>query len=112
MAQRKRYRRASSAVSSVDLTGTSLASSPPPAAQAADDPCSKKAKFEKRFDTANNSNEDILRKSLSVYLFMTTLTGKTEKQLDSWSSKFYSHYHRPSIVEENGEVTYVFVCKK
>jgi hypothetical protein len=34
MAQRKRYRRASSAVSSVDLTGTSLAPSSPPAERA------------------------------------------------------------------------------
>jgi len=77
MGQRKRYRRASSAVSSVDLTGAlSPASSPPPTV---DDPCSKKSKFEKRFNTATTSNEDVLSKSLQ-YLFIHDSTDRENRK--------------------------------
>jgi hypothetical protein len=36
----------------------------------------------------------------------------TEKQMKTWSSAVYTHFKAPTIIEENGEVTYVFVCKK
>jgi hypothetical protein len=50
----------SSPASSEDLTGVvSMASSPPPPADV-DEPCSKRAKFEKCFNVATLTNEEIL----------------------------------------------------
>jgi hypothetical protein len=34
-----------------------------------------------------------------------------QMQMKSWTSKVYDHYKRPTILEEDGEVTYIFVCK-
>ncbi|KIM75183.1 hypothetical protein PILCRDRAFT_47678, partial [Piloderma croceum F 1598] len=33
-------------------------------------------------------------------------------QLKSWTSAVYSHFKPPSITQEDGKVTYTFVCKK
>lgn len=37
---------------------------------------------------------------------------KSRKQIKSWTSFVYAHFCPPSIVEEDGKVTYVFVCKR
>ncbi|KIM72665.1 hypothetical protein PILCRDRAFT_15923 [Piloderma croceum F 1598] len=97
---RKQGRRASSAASaassSPDITATgSTASSPPPnTSLTGTEPTDKKSRFEQRFKTATTSNEDVL-----------------QKQLKSWTSAIYRHFQPPSITQEDGEVTYMFVCK-
>ncbi|KAI0000332.1 hypothetical protein BJV77DRAFT_1147171 [Russula vinacea] len=102
MGQQKRYRHTSSAASSADLANLHSSassplptSSPPPFSppRPVNDPCSKKAKFKRQFKTAMSSNE------------------KAEKQMKLWTSSVYAHFCPPSIVEEDGKVTYVFVCK-
>ena len=110
MSQRKRRRRASSvASSSAGITGVgSTASSSQPSV---DEPSDKKSKFEKRYKTATSSKEDVLRMSWH-HLITMTLTRKIEKQMKSWTSSVYAHFSPPSIMEEDGEVTYDFVCKK
>jgi hypothetical protein len=110
MGQRKRRRRASSAASSsantlaVNGRGSSLQPS-------LDEPNDKKSKFNKRYKTATTSKEDVLR-MLSYHPLPVRLIRETEKQMKSWTSAVYNHFEPPSIIEENDEVTYIFVCKK
>ena len=114
LGQRKRYRRESSAGSSTEgarvhpsRSSPPVSSPPPPGI----DPCSKKAKFERQFKTATSSNEDV-SVSPDIICMLQALTKKTGKQMKSWTSSVYAHFRPPSIVDEDGKVTYVFVCKR
>lgn len=60
---------------------------------------------------ATSSKEDVLCMP-GHHLVTMILTRKIEKQMKSWTSSVYAHFSLPSIIEEDGEVTYVFVCKK
>ena len=107
MGQCKQWQCASSAASSsAGITGVgSTASSPQPSV---DEPTDKKSKFEKRYKTAISLNEDVIC-MYWCYLITTSLTRNLEKQMKLWTSQ---HFNVPSIMEEDGEVTYTFICKK
>ena len=72
----------------------------------------KKSKFDKQFNTATTSDADVLS-MFSYCIHNLTLTIGPEKQSKSWTSSVYTHFKPPSIsTDDDGEVTYVFVCKK
>jgi hypothetical protein len=74
----------------------------------------KKSWFEKRYDTANTSDADVLGgyRTLLKVLIETWLTAGIEKQKRSWTSSAYDHYNTPEIVHDGSSVKYVFVCKR
>ena len=41
----------------------------------------------------------------------TRLIGGAEKQLKSWNLTVYGYFKPPTIIKEDGKVTYVFICK-
>lgn len=108
MAPRKRGRQLSPAVSASDFADTSVASSPAP--NSATETVSKKVKFNRRFKTDTTCDDDVLSGFGSAKV--NILTRSSERQKATWNSDVYDHFKPPAIIDENGEVAYVFVCKK
>lgn len=87
--------------------------------------CTKELAFAERYDTANNTKEQVLSKS-SFYIFFLVLQGLMtlrrlgqltrkfaylELQMKNWSSTCYDHFKTPTIIEEKGEIKYQFSCQ-
>ena len=72
----------------------------------------KKVKFDRCFDTATKSMEEVLGMHLSQTKLLYFLPRLSEKQKKSWTSTVYNHYWSPEILVVDNVVKYVFVCKR
>lgn len=73
-------------------------------------------KFDRRYKTATNSNEEVrgvLASQHANQLLMLVVFPYPDLQVKAWNSDVYQHFVMPpDITLEKGEVRYVFACKK
>jgi hypothetical protein len=90
---------------------SSVQTSPVQSRSPSPQPTDKKSRFEKRFDTANTSDVDVLGmyyRPIANFL----LTDLIEKQRRTWTSSVYDHFDAPQIFRDGTSVRYVFICKR
>jgi hypothetical protein len=91
---------------------TSPTTSPLPSRSPSPVPTNKKSRFEKRYNMANTSDNDVLGMSTIILSYSLVTHVYKAKQKASWTSDVYDHYQPPCVVHDGDNVRYVFLCKK